>query len=70
MQVQLRIQHVQTGKTWVNPPTEMTQEEVDLAAIGMKESLADLTYIEVEGDVLPGDFVRQQCVLRFIFPTE
>lgn len=59
-----------TNKVWLNPPTEMTQAEVDEATEAIKEAIGELTYIEVDGDILPGDFIRQHCVLRFIFPKD
>jgi hypothetical protein len=70
MQVQLRIQHVQSGKTWLNPPTEMTAKELEEAKEAIKQAIGELTYIEVDDDILPGDFIRQQCTLRFIFPMD
>lgn len=70
MKVQMRVVHVQTGRVWLTEAGDATQAEIDEMSAAIKETIAQLTFIEIDGDILPGDFIRQQCVIRFIFPQE
>lgn len=67
MKAQMVITHVQSGKRWASEAHELTEDELFDMTYTMKNSLAHLQYVEsVNGDILPGDFIRQHCVITFI----
>jgi len=66
MKIQLQLRHIQTGHTWLGENVESTQEEFDELDAAIKTSISALTYLELNGDIIPGDFIRQHCSLRFI----
>lgn len=65
MKMQMEIKHVQSGQKWHSEPTEVTQEEFETADSAIKENISKLTYIELEGNILPGEFIRNHCIIHF-----
>jgi hypothetical protein len=65
MKMQIEVRHVQLGHKWHSEVVEVTQEEFAAATAVIKESLDKLTYLEMDGDILPGEFIRNHCVISF-----
>ena len=59
----MTITHVQSGRTWSGEATELTAEELEIINQGMKDNISSLNYIELAGTILPGDFVRNHCII-------
>lgn len=67
MRGQMVITHVQSGKRWANDVQEVDEDTFLGLKNTMKDHLANMQYIEsANGDILPGDFIRQHCVITFI----
>lgn len=45
---------------------EMTQDEYDQALDAIKQSIPDATYMELNGTIIPGDFIRSSCTINLI----
>lgn len=66
MKMQMCIMHVQTGLKWNGEYVEVTESELNEAKEAIKQHIGSLTYIELENDIIPADFIRNHCVIRFI----
>lgn len=65
MKVKMVIMHVQSGKCWVGEQSEVSEKDLEEVKTSIKENLSSLTYIDVDGDIIPGEFIRQHCVIKF-----
>lgn len=66
MRVKMQIIHVQSGSRWTGDASDLTEDELVLMQDSVRGSLKHVNYIELDGTILPGDFIRQQCVITFI----
>ena len=66
MKVNMRVTHVQSGIKWVGEESELTQEELDEAIDICKSNLKAVTSMQLGNAILPGDFIRNHCVIRFL----
>jgi hypothetical protein len=67
MKAQMVITHVQSGKRWAGEQQELTEDEfLDLKDV-ITSNITTMRYVEsTDGDILPGDFIRNHCVLTII----
>ena len=65
MQVQMVVVHVQSGREWVGEQSEISVEDLEVAKNAIKEHIVKVNYIELAGYILPGDFIRNHCVITF-----
>lgn len=67
MKAQMVITHVQSGKRWAGEQQELTEDEFDDVKDTITSNIGTMRYIEsADGDILPGDFIRNHCVLTII----
>lgn len=66
MKEQMIVMHVESGKQWSTGYTEVTTDKLGELKEFIKSNLSSLGYLEIDGDILPGDFVRNHCILRFL----
>ena len=65
MKMQMCIMHVQTGQKWEGEYVEVTEAELEEAKDAIKQNIGNITYIELENDIIPADFIRNHCVVQF-----
>jgi hypothetical protein len=64
MKAQMVITHVASGKRWCNDPQEVDEATFEEMRATLKANISDLNWMEsAQGDILPGDFIRQHCVI-------
>jgi hypothetical protein len=66
MKAHVVITHIQSGKQWTGEQQELTEDEF----LDLKNTIIDnisyMRYVEsAEGHILPGDFIRNHCVITF-----
>jgi hypothetical protein len=66
MNIRMEIEHVQSGRKWIGEASDFTSEELEEAKQAIKENIKHITYVELGTDILPGDFIRNYCVIRFV----
>jgi len=66
IKVQAIVTHVATNRKFECALTEVTLEEMIAMVDEIKDSIADLTYLDVGGTILPGDFIRNHCVIEIL----
>lgn len=66
MKIKMRVTHVQSGSSWVGEESELTQEELDAAMEVVKHNLKGINSMQLGNAILPGDFIRNHCVIRFL----
>lgn len=64
MKVQMVITHAHSGACWKGEQQDLTEDEfIDLKAT-ITSNISTMRYIEsADGDILPGDFIRNHCVI-------
>ena len=65
MKVKMVIMHVVSGHIWSGDATELTEDELEQAKASIKDNIGNFTYIELGETILPGEFIRQHCVITF-----
>lgn len=67
MKAQMVITHIQSGKRWTGEQQDLSEDEFNETKDTILSNLSTLRYIEsADGDILPGDFIRNHCVLTII----
>ena len=67
MKAQMVITHIQSGKRWNGEQQDLSEDEFNETKDTILSNLSTLRYIEsADGDILPGDFIRNHCVLTII----
>ncbi len=66
MKVKVILTHVQTGICWYGEEMEVDQDTFDTLKGQLKDNISNMQYFEAQGGtIVPGDFVRMQCVINF-----
>ena len=66
MKVKMVIHHMPSGHIWVGDESdEVTEEDFELVKTALKEQIANLTFIELGETIIPGELIRQHCVITF-----
>jgi hypothetical protein len=65
MKVQMVIRHIVTGEFWVGERVELTDLQAEEAKTAIKDNIDKLSFIELNDTILPGDFIRNHCIIRF-----
>ena len=60
------VTHVQTGKVWNGElVTAESKEEFDEMVDAFKGNISQMTYMCFQDTILPGNFIRNHCVIDF-----
>lgn len=60
------VEHIRADSIWVSKLTEATQEEFEDTKNKFKQMLPNMTYLEIDDVILPGDFIRHHCYIKFV----
>lgn len=66
MKFKMCVTHVQSGSTWVGEESDVTLREFDKDIATIKDNLKEITVMQLGNVILPGDFIRNHCVIEFI----
>ncbi len=66
MKIQMVVEYVQTKHRWCGEVMEVTEAEFEEAKDAIKQNIKNLTYVELGDAIIPADFIRNQCVIRFV----
>jgi hypothetical protein len=66
MIVRMIVKHVSSGLEYYGDASdEITEKEFEEMKDYIKNHLSSITYLELNNTILPGDFIRNNCVIIF-----
>lgn len=60
------VTHVHSGKQWIGEWIELeSEDEFQEAMAAVRENLSDIHYLGFGNITIPGDFIRNHCIIEF-----
>lgn len=66
IKVKLVVTHIQTGIKFDGGWQEIEPDGVSEVKSAIKDNLQELTYLELGDTIVPGDFIRNHCVIDIL----
>lgn len=58
--------NVMTNQQWSSESQIVSDNELDEMKTIIKDNMKNLNYLEIGNIILPGDFVRNNCIISFV----